>query len=95
MIESISQSPWSKSGKTLFSEGTTNPQVTFTGTLSLPGGTVTAEGDLWIIEGEEFRVKTPGFVDPSTGRLELEMVRADRKVVRNVPGQITLRKGFS
>ena len=27
MIESIRQNPWSKSGKTLFSEGTTNPQV--------------------------------------------------------------------
>lgn len=76
-------------------DGQSNPQDTFGGTLGVPEATTIAAGDLWRINGQTYRVMITQEADPLTGMRDLELVRAERKVVRNVPGQITLRKGFS
>jgi hypothetical protein len=76
-------------------DGQINPQDTFGGTLGIPEATTIAAGDLWIINSQTYRVKMTQEADPLTGMRDLELVRAERKVVRNVPGSITLRKGFS
>ncbi len=76
-------------------DGQVNPQDTFGGTLGIPDSTTISTGDLWVINGQTYRVKIAQEADPLTGMRDLELVRAERKVVRNVPGSITLRKGFS
>lgn len=75
-------------------ESAVNPQITVGGTLAVPADTEVADGDLWVIGGERFKVQLNAGVDPATGRRDLELVRAERTAVRNVGGQITLRKGF-
>lgn len=76
-------------------DGQVNPQDTFGGTLGIPEDTTIAAGDFWRINGQTYRVMITQEADPLTGMRDLELVRAERKVVRNVPGSITLRKGFS
>lgn len=75
-------------------EGSINPQQTFAGTLSLLEGATIAEGDLWVIGDEQYSVKRVNPVNPATGRRELELVRAERAVTRNVGGAVTLVRGI-